>query len=89
MGCPLCSPRYQRSSYVTSKFIQDDKSVDIFSGQVQFYFEHTVPLPTNAKTHRLAFIKWYIRFLPCKFTIGNRKLITYMAVIPINRQFHL
>ncbi|EXX74048.1 hypothetical protein RirG_054720 [Rhizophagus irregularis DAOM 197198w] len=129
------APRYQRSSYVTSKFIQDDESVDIFLGQVQFYFEHTVPLPTGAKTHRLAFIKWYMwvprektrfhcridnqddkscnielwkdyfhelsrdciipihniysRFLPCKFTIGNRKLITYMAVIPINRQFHL
>ncbi|PKK56199.1 hypothetical protein RhiirC2_800535 [Rhizophagus irregularis] len=129
------APRYQRSSYVTSKFIQDDESVDIFPRQVQFYFEHTVPFPTGAKTHRLAFIKWYMwvprektrfhcridnqddkscnielwkdyfhelsrdciipihniysRFLPCKFTIGNRKLITYMAVIPINRQFHL
>ncbi|CAB5090060.1 unnamed protein product [Rhizophagus irregularis] len=28
------APRYQRSSYVTSKFIQDDESVDIFPGQV-------------------------------------------------------
>uniref|UniRef100_U9UHR8 Uncharacterized protein n=1 Tax=Rhizophagus irregularis (strain DAOM 181602 / DAOM 197198 / MUCL 43194) TaxID=747089 RepID=U9UHR8_RHIID len=32
------APRYQRSSYVTSKFIQDDESVDIFPGQVQFIF---------------------------------------------------
>ncbi|RGB35212.1 hypothetical protein C1646_759590 [Rhizophagus diaphanus] len=54
------APRYQRSSYVTSKFIQDDESVNIFPGQVQFYFKHTVPLPTGAKTHRLAFIKWYM-----------------------------
>ncbi|GBC52241.2 hypothetical protein GLOIN_2v1484835 [Rhizophagus irregularis DAOM 181602=DAOM 197198] len=44
------APRYQRSSYITSKFIQDDESVDIFPRQVQFYFEHTVPLPTGAKT---------------------------------------
>ncbi|PKK58359.1 hypothetical protein RhiirC2_823227 [Rhizophagus irregularis] len=41
------APRYQRSSYVTSKFIQDDESVDIFPRQVQFYFEHTVPFPTD------------------------------------------
>ncbi|CAB5199819.1 unnamed protein product [Rhizophagus irregularis] len=54
------APRYQRSSYVTSKFIQDDEFVDIFPEQVQFYFEHTVLLPTGAKTHRLAFIKWYM-----------------------------
>ncbi|RGB38555.1 hypothetical protein C1646_755618 [Rhizophagus diaphanus] len=27
------APQYQRSSYVTSKFIQDDESVDIFPGQ--------------------------------------------------------
>ena len=33
----------------------------------------------------------YSRFIPTKFIIGKRKTNqkTYMAVIPINRQFHL
>jgi hypothetical protein len=129
------APRYQRSSYILAKFIQDDETIDIYPGQVQYYFEHTIQLPTGTKTHRLAFVKWYLwapnerirfhcriddhddkncnielwkfnfhelsrdaimpihniysRFLPSKFTIGTRKQTTYMAVIPINRQFHL
>jgi hypothetical protein len=29
------------------------------------------------------------RFVPSRFTVGIRKPKTYMAVIPINRQFHL
>ncbi|GES84066.1 hypothetical protein GLOIN_2v415082 [Rhizophagus clarus] len=45
------APRYQRSSYILAKFIQDDEIIDIFSGHVQYYFEHTVQLPTGPKTH--------------------------------------
>lgn len=129
------APRYQRSSYILAKFIHDDESTDIYPGHVQFYFEHTVQLPTGSRTHRLAFINWYLwasnaktrfhcrinnkddkscnvelwkydfhelsrdaivpihniysRFLPSKFIIGARNPTTYMAVVPINRQFHL
>lgn len=129
------APRYQRSSNILAKFINDDETTDIYPGQVQFYFEHTIQLPTGTTTHRLAFVKWYLyapnqqtrffcrigneddkscnielwkndfydlsrdaimpihniysRFLPSKFTVGTRNPTTYMAVIPINRQFHL
>jgi hypothetical protein len=129
------APRYQKSSHILAKFIQTDETVDIYPGHVQFYFEHTVQLPIGSKTHRMAFVNWYLwapnekirfhcrtddsddkscnvelwkydfhelsrdaimpihniysRFLPSKFTIGTRNPTTYMAVIPINRQFHL
>ena len=129
------APRYQRNSYILAKFIQEDETVDIFPGHVQYYFEHTIQLPTGPKTHRLVFVNWYLwapdektrfhcriaswnnkscniklwkynfhklsrdaimpihniysRFLPSKFTVGIRNPTTYMAVIPINRQFHL
>jgi hypothetical protein len=53
------APRYQRSSHIMCKFIQNDKTVDIFPGQVQFYLEHTLLLPNGTRTHRLAFVKWY------------------------------
>jgi hypothetical protein len=54
------APRYRRSSNILAKFIQDDETIDMFPGQVQFYFEHTIQLPTGTKTHRLAFVKWYL-----------------------------
>jgi hypothetical protein len=54
------APRYRRSSNILAKFIQDDETIDMFSGQVQFYFEHIIQLPTGTKTHRLAFVKWYL-----------------------------
>jgi hypothetical protein len=31
----------------------------------------------------------YSRFIPSKFIIGHRNPVTYMAVIPINRHFHM
>ena len=31
----------------------------LFPGQVQYYFEHTIRILGELKTHRLAFIKWY------------------------------
>ncbi len=130
------SLRYKKNSHILAKFTQRDNSVELFPGQVQFYFEHTLRLPTGEKTHRLAFVKWYLpadnhqtrfycriennddrsinvelwkydrfydlsrdsiipihniysRFVPAKFITGRRNKETYMAVIPINRQFHL
>jgi hypothetical protein len=54
------APRYQRSSYILAKFIQEDETIDIYPGHVQYYFEHTVQLPTGSKTHWLAFVNWYL-----------------------------
>ena len=42
-----------------AKFIQDNETIDTFPGEVQFYFIHTIDLPTGSKMHQLAFVKWY------------------------------
>lgn len=128
------APRYLKNANVLAKFIQDNETTDLFPGQVQYYFEHTMRISGELKTHRLAFIKWYelapdpktrfytnidgneksssielwqnkfynikrdclipihyiySRFVSSKFVIGKKNPITYNAVIPINRQFHL
>jgi hypothetical protein len=132
------TPRYLRSSYILAKFIQENEenedSMEIFPGQVQFFFEHEVNLPNGRKTHLLAYVRWFLpapnhqtrfycridddikscnveiwstnfydisrdciipvhdifgRFIPASFKIGKRNPITYMAVIPIGRRFHM
>jgi hypothetical protein len=139
------APRYKKSSYILAKFTQDNESIELYPGMVQFYFEHVLRLPTiGERTHKLAYVKWYLpvndhrirfycraeqdddrsvnielwklnefyemsrdsiipihniysRFIPTNFTIGTnnnnnnsrRKAKTYMAVVPINRKFHL
>jgi hypothetical protein len=52
--------RHKKSAYILARFVQDDGSIDIFPGQVQFFFEHIVYL-NNSKplTHSLALVKWY------------------------------
>jgi hypothetical protein len=130
----VMAPRYLKNANVLAKFIQNNEATDLFPGQVQYYFEHTIRISGELKTHRLAFIKWYkpapnqktrfytsidsnekssnielwqnefydierdclipihylySRFVSSKFVVGGRKPISYKAVIPINRQFHL
>lgn len=53
--------RHEKSSYVLARFMQEDKTIDIYSGQIQFFFEHTI-YPKNSQsslTHSLALVKWY------------------------------
>jgi hypothetical protein len=127
------APRYLKNANVLAKFVQDNETTDLFPGQVQYYFEHTMRISGELKTHQLAFIKWYKpapnqqtrfytkiddekssnielwrnefcdverdciipihylygRFVSSEFVIGKKNPITYNAVIPINRQFHL
>jgi hypothetical protein len=131
------APRYQKNSHILAKFIQSDETIELYPGEVQFFFTHSITLPTSGlTTHSLAFVKWhlpapdrqtrfycktnddgeyvlcnidlwkdqfheidrdsiipihniYSRFVPSEFMAGIRKLKKYMAVIPINRQFHL
>jgi hypothetical protein len=128
------SPRYSKNASILAKFVQENETTDLFPGQVQYYFEHTIRISGELKTHRLVFIKWYkpapnqqirfytsidgnekssnielwqnefydigrdclipihylySRFVSSKFVVGSRKPISYKAVIPINRQFHL
>jgi hypothetical protein len=37
----------------------NDESTDIYPGEVQYYFEHTLRLPEGSRTHLLAYVKWY------------------------------
>ncbi|GBC29613.2 hypothetical protein GLOIN_2v415082 [Rhizophagus irregularis DAOM 181602=DAOM 197198] len=53
------APRYLKNANVLAKFIQNNETTDLFPGQVQYYFEHTVRISGELKTHRLVFVKWY------------------------------
>ena len=50
------SSRYAKRSYIRAKFLANrDNTIDIYPGQVQFFFQHT----TQSMTHHLAYIRWY------------------------------
>lgn len=130
------SSRHIKSSYILAKFINlDGKSVDIYPGQIQYFFEHDIFLSGQNLTHKLAFVRWYKpvssssiryhfsiddniktcnvelwenhfypisrdniipihnilgRFVPVKYKTSDRSNAReYLAVIPINRKFHL
>jgi hypothetical protein len=51
--------RFLKNANVLANFIQDNETTDLFSGQVQYYFEHTMRISGDLKTHRLVFVKWY------------------------------
>jgi len=53
------SSRHVKSAKILARFILNDNSSDVYPGQVQFFFEHTVWLPEGPKTHYLAFVRWY------------------------------
>src|SRR5436309_112060 len=53
-------PRYHiKLANILSQFVIDDNTTDIYSRQVQFFFEHTIQLLEGPVTHLLAFVKWY------------------------------
>ncbi|PKK61360.1 hypothetical protein RhiirC2_791911 [Rhizophagus irregularis] len=43
------APRYKKNSYILAKFTQDNESIELYPGMVQFYFEHVLRLPTIAE----------------------------------------
>ncbi|GES86822.1 hypothetical protein GLOIN_2v1776801 [Rhizophagus clarus] len=52
--------RHEKSSYILARFVHYDGSIDVYPGQVQFYFEHTIHLNSSRSlTHSLALVKWY------------------------------
>jgi hypothetical protein len=128
------TPRYLKNSFILAKFVQENDSVELFPGQIQYFFEHEVNLSEGKRTHLLAYVRWFLpapnhktrfhcqidddnkscnveiwskhfydinrdciipvhdiysRFVPTNFAIGKRKPVTYMAVIPIGRRFHM
>ncbi len=50
---------HMKSSYILAKFITSDGNVNCYSGQVQYYFSHTIDLPNGLTEHFLAYVWWY------------------------------
>src|SRR5204862_3797952 len=48
------TPRYRKNLYILAKFIQDNETINMFPGEVQFYFTYTIDLSTGLKMHQLA-----------------------------------
>ena len=53
------SSRYIKSSFVLAQFVNQDGSVDLYPGQVQYFFTHLLQLPNGTIEHKLAYIWWY------------------------------
>ncbi|RHZ79700.1 hypothetical protein Glove_142g30 [Diversispora epigaea] len=95
------SPRHQKSSYILAKFASEDDSIDIYPGQIQFFFVHEISTNRiNMENHYLAYVRCrdciipvhHIlgRFVSIKYKISDRKNAKeYLAVNPINRKYNL
>ena len=55
----VMSSRNVKGSFVLARFVNHDGSVDLYLGQVQFFFTHSVNFPSGVVEHKLAFIRWY------------------------------
>lgn len=56
----MISARHEKNSTILAKWKAfNDESTDIYPGEVQYYFEHTLKLPEGPRTHLLAYVKWY------------------------------
>jgi len=52
--------RHENNAVILAKWNAfRDGTSDIYPGEVQYYFEHTLTLPKGPKTHLLAYVKWY------------------------------
>ncbi|RHZ88696.1 hypothetical protein Glove_21g152 [Diversispora epigaea] len=56
----IFSPRHQKSLYILAKFASEDDSIDIYPGQIQFFFVHEISTNRiNMENHYLAYVRWY------------------------------
>ncbi|RHZ58485.1 hypothetical protein Glove_373g11 [Diversispora epigaea] len=85
----IFSPRHQKSSYILAKFTSEDDSIDIYLGQIQFFFVHEINTNRiNMENHYLAYdTEFYSksrdciipvhhilgRFVSIKYKISDRK----------------
>ena len=53
----VMSSRNIKGSFVLVRFVNQDRSVDLYSGQVQYFFTHSVNLSNQAAEHKLAYIR--------------------------------
>jgi hypothetical protein len=56
----MISDRHENNTTILAKWKAfSDETVDIYPGEVQYYFKHTLRLPEGQRTHLLAYVKWY------------------------------
>jgi hypothetical protein len=56
----MMSGRQEKNATILAKWkAVNDDSLDIYPGEVQYYFEHTLRFPEGPRTHLLAYVKWY------------------------------
>jgi hypothetical protein len=56
----MISSHQEKNVTILAKWkASNDESVDIYPGDVQYYFEHTLRLPEGPRKHLLAYVKWY------------------------------
>jgi hypothetical protein len=56
----MISSQQEKNATILAKWkAVSDESIDIYPGEVQYYFEHTLRFPEGPKTHLLAYVKWY------------------------------
>jgi hypothetical protein len=63
----MISGRHEKNTTILAKWKAfSDESIDIYPGEVQYYFEHTLRLPEGPRTHLLAYIL-YKKYLYLKY----------------------
>jgi hypothetical protein len=56
----MMSSRHEKNATILAKWKAiNDESIDIYPGEVQYYFEHTLKFSEGSRTHLLAYVKWY------------------------------
>ncbi|RHZ87470.1 hypothetical protein Glove_34g53 [Diversispora epigaea] len=52
--------KHQKSLYILTKFASEDDSIDIYPGQIQFFFVHEISTNRiNMENYYLAYVRWY------------------------------
>ena len=55
------TPYYLKNSFILAKFMQENGSVKVYPGQVQYYFEYELRISKEKKViHHMAFVKWFM-----------------------------
>ena len=56
----MMSGQHEKNSTILAKWrAAYDESIDIYPGEIQYYFEHTLRLPEGPRKHLLVYVKWY------------------------------
>jgi hypothetical protein len=58
-GSMISGQREKNATILAKWKAANDESTDIYPGEVQYYFEHTLRFPEGPRTHLLVYVKWY------------------------------